>query len=174
MAALVDTIKEVGTALQSVDEDKRAVLVKSLVQLVNKLTDRMHNLGDISADFQKHYPVIEKQLLAIEKRTEKATDEIMEIAEALGADTNDLTGESKEKVQKHVNSLFEVSGFQDLVAQHVIEVKTRVADVKEDMDALQHTISEFGASDSPDGEARKKKTSKRLSSDLLNGPSTDV
>lgn len=173
MAALIDTIKEVGTALQSVDDEKRAVLVKSLVQLVNKLTDKMNTLGDISIAFQEHHPVMEKQLLAIEKRTEKATDEIMEIAEALGADAAKLEGDAKANVQKHVNALFEVSGFQDLVAQHVIEVKTRVADVKQDMDALQNTLGEFGIAGTPSAKSTKKQ-SKRLSNDLLNGPSTDI
>ncbi|MGE3714812.1 MAG: hypothetical protein AB7F82_09850, partial [Alphaproteobacteria bacterium] len=71
---------------------------------------------------------------------------------------------------------FEISGFQDLVAQHVNEIKMRMDALKGDMEELEAVFEAF-TSDGTQHAAKPKSTkhtNKRLENDLLNGPTTDI
>ena len=175
MNVLLQTIEETKAALDSVSEDKKPPLVISLVTLSKKLIDKVLCFKDVPERFETEIlPALYSQIEAAEKRTEKAADDIMSATENIMAALAEIEGTGKDKVQKNVNALFEACNFQDLVAQHLKEIRLLSDDLAEDMQELNESMDSLGGNGSVNaqmpGRARKQT---RPDAHLLNGPATD-
>lgn len=171
MLKILEAVHEVQAAIDHVPDDKKAELITQIIALSHKLLSSITEVGNIPGYYQEQLrPDMEAQLNAAEKRTEKAADTFLNIAEALTALSAKADPALRDALQSQVNAIFEASSFQDLVAQHLNEVKLRLKELNEHMEALQQVFS--GAPDSAKG--RKKPLLKPTGDPLLNGPSTDV
>lgn len=171
MQDLIKTMQDAQDALGKVDGDKKVDIVNNLVSLSKKLVHHIAAFADIPQNFSKSlYPTITAQITAADKRTEKAADDIMGAAESIMAIADNLEGDTKTKLMEQVNAIFETCSFQDLVAQHLNEIRLRVDDLKEDMDDL----SDMANGNTSSEEKLKKRKQKRSDAHLLNGPATNV
>lgn len=168
---LFQTIQETSAALKTVPEEKKQPLVTSLVQLIQRVSKDLGRFADIPLHFNnKTYPALTGQITAAEKRTEKAADDIMTAAEKIMSALAHVDGAGKTDIQTGLNAIFEASSFQDLVAQHLQEIRTLTEDINTDMKDL---ATNFSTGSSDEGTMTRPPRDKRPDAHLLNGPTTD-
>lgn len=172
--SLFQTIEETKIAIDSVADEKKVPLVKSLITLTKKVMTSALSFKDIPENFETVIlPGMTSQLEAAEKRTEKAADSIMTSTEKIMSALGDIEGKGKDIIQTEVNNLFEACNFQDLVAQHLNEIKLLTDDLAADMSDLSAAMNEMGEGGENGSVAKRPRKEKRPDSHLLNGPSTD-
>lgn len=169
---MIDTIRDMRDALDKVDDDKKTALVDSLLKLTRRMSDDLVTLADIPEQYLTQLePVITEQIRAAEKRTEKAADDILAVAEKLMAAMPAVQGPIKNDMQNQVNALFEAVNFQDLVSQHLNEIILRMNMVSKDMQTLRDLMMNMGAGGKTGSRNREPR---RADAHLLNGPTTQV
>lgn len=158
-------IEAMASASGDMSNQKQEALGKLLQQLTVKLQSRDAAMGELRSYYgQNAQEALVAQLDAIEKRVERAGDAIMSSAEALMAvaGKKGLDAEVAQQISHQVNAIFETCTFQDLICQHVQEVRLLLAPLDEALgqsgDAVQLAQS------------REHKADK----DLLNGPTTNI
>lgn len=177
MSHLIETIKATQAKFDTVPEEKKLELVTSMLGLTKKLVADLSEFTQIPKTFEEqHYPQITQQLAAAEKRTDVGIDKIMSAAEAIMKLAGDLDAEPQDKIMKCVNVIFEAASMQDLVAQHLNEIKLCLDDLQEDFQILDDFLSDKDSENQGRNTYAKKKAekAKRSDSHLLNGPPTDV
>ncbi|WP_435641126.1 hypothetical protein [Micavibrio aeruginosavorus] len=175
MTSLIQTIHETSQAMDHVSPEKRAALADSMAQLAKRLADHVSALDDIPNHYQTFLmPAINDQITAAEKRTEKAADQILTAAESIMKSLSKMKGDAAAEIQNQANIIFEATSFQDLVTQHLNEIRLRMKELNDDMLALQECMITI-SSGSGDGTAAKPRARKaeRPDAHLLNGPTTN-
>ncbi len=171
MKQLMQTILETRETLSDVPDDKKLVLVDSLVQLTQRLMGDLAKLGDIPENYLTVLePSITEQIDAAEKRTERAADVILGATEKIMTSLPGVQGPIRQEIQNQVNAIFEASNFQDLVSQHLNEIKLRVELLTRDMRFLNDSMAGIAAG----GGTNRAREPRRSDAHLLNGPSTKV
>lgn len=171
MLKLIETINEAQQAIDQVPVEKKLELTVSLVALSKKLLSSIAELGLIPSHFHNDLmPAAQAQLLAAEKRTEFAADKFLGAAEKLSELAGKVTdAQHRNALQDQVNVIFEAANFQDLVAQHLNEVKLRLNGFVNYMDCLEAALA---------GDEERLSKSRRHISEakdtLLNGPTTSI
>lgn len=173
MLTLIKIMEQTQAGIDVLPDNKKQDVINKLVTLAKKMIQDLGSFSDVPKEYSyKIYPAIKDQLSAAEKRTEKAADEIMGAAEIIMSQLPDINGPAKDKIQNAINQIFEASSFQDLVAQHLNEVKLLATNFDEDMKAMGEMMDDIGSG----GDSSKRpdsSTSKRPDAHLLNGPSTN-
>ncbi|AGH97274.1 hypothetical protein [Micavibrio aeruginosavorus] len=175
MTSIIQTIQETSQAMGHVSPEKRAALADSIAQLAKRLADHVSALDDIPSHYQTFtMPAISDQIAAAEKRTEKAADQILTAAESIMKSLTKMKGDAAAEIQNQANIIFEATSFQDLVTQHLNEIRLRMKELNDDMLALQDCMINI-SSGSADGTQPKQRTrkSERPDAHLLNGPTTN-
>lgn len=172
MNNLIDTIHETRAALETVPDDKKKVLIDSLIVLTQKMLDKVMTFSDLPDSYLNGLlPSITAQLEAADKRTERAADKLLGSGEAImGAFGKP---DAKDVIMNEVNKIFETCSFQDLVSQHLNEVKLRLKDLTDDMTDFQESLNAL-AGESAGNAGDRPKRQKRPDAHLLNGPSTVI
>lgn len=159
-------------------EDRGKDALKSQYDLLYR---QLSDLALLPKNFKsKISPGILEQIKAADKRTEDSADVIMTAAENIMALTSELDANKSDKIINEINKIFEASSFQDLVSQHLNEIKLLVEELNEDMAVVEAVLNKgtTGSSKSDTGafSAHKEKQQKKKRPDdhLLNGPATDV
>lgn len=168
MLTVLDAIHEMQSAIEQVSGEKKVQLVNSLVALSKKLLEQLGELNEIPDHYEEVLkPEIVAQLAAAEKRTERAADSILSAVERMNPVLSKVEAGLRQELMKEINVIFEASTFQDLVAQHLNEIKLRLEELEGEMLALQATLK--------GGEAVPPKRRARIDPQkgLLNGPTTD-
>lgn len=173
MLTLIKIMEQTQAGIDVLPDDKKQDVINKLVKLAKKMIQDLGSFSDVPKEYSfKIYPAMKDQLSAAEKRTEKAADDIMSAAEIIMAQLPSINGPAKDKIQNAINQIFEASSFQDLVAQHLNEVKLLATDFDADMKAMGEMMDEIGTG----GDSSKRPSSpnnKRPDAHLLNGPSTN-
>lgn len=171
MQQILHSITEIESKLDNVSNDKKEIIFGNLAKLTKKLLEKLSAFCLVPEDFSnKIYPAITLQIQAGEKRTEKAADDIMGAAEKIMNAASALDGDVKNTIMTEVNTIFEACSFQDLVAQHLNEIRLCVEDIHADMENLKGALE--GAQES--GKTAIPKKQKRPDAHLLNGPPTNI
>lgn len=172
MSELQAIIADMGSAAEGFAPKNKQVLLKLVTTLTGKMeaqSEEIRQMRDYYCD--SAYGTIAAQLDAVEKRTDHAADAIMSAAEELLtlAGSGSLSAKDSPALLEKVNAIFEACTFQDLVAQHVHEVR-QVAD------ALKSEFSAEGMALGSKGSIRSsvKARDKRPDRALLNGPSPHI
>lgn len=173
MATMLETIHKIRESSKVVEADKKDILINSMVRLSEKVIGTFQDIKDIPESLEKGVlPQVETQLKAAEKRTETAVDDIMNAAENALAALSKVEGAGKPEIEKAVNAIFEASCFQDLMAQHLNEVKLLINNFEHELKYMRESI-EYLESDSMKEKPVRKKALERSDQHLLNGPATD-
>lgn len=163
-------LEQVSKASSNMPDGKRKEMDLLLTALAGKI-DALTNYERL----RKYYhttagDALNAQLNAIDKRTETAADDIMGAAEVI----MDILGKEKpgpetnQKILDQVNKIFEACSFQDLITQHVTELRHLVTTVGDGFGPVTTDTSSGGKS------ALHKKKDTRPDSHLLNGPTTNI
>lgn len=170
---LVDVIQEISDALETAQEDKKPALVKSIIMIMKQIAKTVDEFNDIPETYsQKLHPAMLAQMKAAERRTEEATDKFLTISEKIGAVLKDVPEPAKATIQNSLNEIFETSSFQDLVAQHLNEIRLLIDDLTYDIESLDFAIKSLTSEEAGQSVQRTIKT-RRPDDHLLNGPATD-
>lgn len=94
--------------------------------------------ADINA---QHIPVATDELDAVVGATEKATFEIFDACDAIGAVAGSLPAESAAKLNDAVTRIFEACNFQDITGQRIAKVVKALKSIEAQVDAL---VTAFG------------------------------
>lgn len=173
MNHLMNTILETREALDKVPDDKKVALVDSLFQLTRRMVDDVVQLNDIPEHYLSQIePIMSNQILAAEKRTEKAANDILAATENIMSLLPAVQGPVKQDIQNQVNALFEASNFQDLVSQHLNEIKLRLDQLNKDMQMLSDVMA--GLSSGKQSSSARAREPRRSDAHLLNGPTTKL
>lgn len=177
MSTLITVIKESTEAMAKVPEDRKAAIAETVNKLIQRVAEDMVGINERNDTFLlKQIPAIYAQLAAADKRTEKAANQIMTCAERMMPLLKECPDHIKTELQKYINIIFEAGNFQDLVAQHVNEVRRIVKDVEEDATDIKAIMNTTATDDaySHQARARMRQKQQRPDAHLLNGPSTVV
>lgn len=173
MSSLIDTIRKTKESISNISIEKRADVIDLLMVLTARLVDNITSLNDIPKSFTDTIqPSIKAQLIAAEKRIETATDDILGAAEKISSALNHVSEPAKKEIQIQLNRIFEASGFQDLVSQHLNEITIQMDDMSIDIEQLQSCLEGMHDCNTPKTVLRVKSKDKRSDAHLLNGPST--
>ncbi len=177
MSTLIGVIKQSTEAMAKAPDDKKIVIAETVNKLIQRVAGDMVDINERNDAFlTKQIPAIYAQLEAADKRTEKAANQIMTCAERMMPLLKDCPDPAKAELQKYINIIFEAGSFQDLVAQHVNEVRRIVKDVEEDASDIKAIMNTTATDDafSHQARARLRQKQQRPDAHLLNGPSTAV
>lgn len=173
MHSLIQTVETLLASLETASDEKKIATVTSLANLAKRLVTDISTMTDVTEQYQKTIlPALYAQLQAAEKRTEKAVDEILSSCEEIVKTVKDEKPEIKSAIQAQTNRIFETSAFQDLVSQHLNEIKIKIDDVGRNLGILQEIIT--GDPDKISENIKKLQKTKGFDDHLLNGPSTKV
>ncbi|HCK32250.1 MAG: hypothetical protein CMH32_06820 [Micavibrio sp.] len=173
--AIVKAIEGAVETIRKAPDDKKPALLDSLLSISQKLMRVTKQFSDIPDTYvTKLSPMIEKQLSAAERRTERAADQFLTVAEEIKPLLDGVDEATKKEIQNKLNEMFEISTFQDLVAQHLNEVKLLMNDLTYDIEELQEALIALGDSSMGGGKKFERSVQQKRSDEhLLNGPSTD-
>lgn len=172
---VLHTIEQLETSFDKVSEEDRGKLTTSLASLLRRISDDLLALGDVPSYYLSEYePMILKQLQAADKRTENAANEYMDIAEEISKEARSLEPPAKDKMQKLVYKIYENSNFQDLVSQHLNEIRLLLETTNKDISELKSILDGLGIDPKSDAAKKRRQTQiKRPDDHLLNGPALD-
>lgn len=176
MTTLIKTIENTCSAITHVAPEKRAVLMESVIQLSKKLAEHISALDDVPHHYQTFtMPSINDQITAAEKRTERAAEKILTAAENIMKSVQKIPGDACKEIQNQTNIIFEATSFQDLVTQHLNEIRLRMNELNDDMDALKSCIENIcGSSGDTENLSIRTRRNERPDAHLLNGPTTNI
>jgi chemotaxis regulatin CheY-phosphate phosphatase CheZ len=136
------------------------------------MAEDLNEMCDIACGFlDNSLPALRAQMEAADKRTEKAADSILTHCEQMMLLLKDCPAETQAQLQMHINSIFEASNFQDLVSQHINEIRRVVDALSEDLGVVRNNLQ---AGQSGGQKSKREKRPERADAHLLNGPSTNV
>ncbi len=174
MSSLIETIKKTKETINTISPDKQADVIGLLIMLTTRFTDSMVKLNDIPKSYYTEIqPAVTSQLSAAERRIESATNIILESAEKISGLLPQVNDTAKKEIQIHLNKIFEASGFQDLVSQHLNEITLQMGDLSIDIEQLQFCLSSMEDANASLPPQRVKSRDRRVDAHLLNGPATD-
>lgn len=169
MPSIIETIHEMNGAMRDMPDDKKIQAAQTMLALMKNVFGHLEILKEASERYRDElFPVIEKQLEAAEKRTEKGIDQILTACEKMGQEPVLADGDAKKTLQRYTGAIFQASNFQDLSAQHLNEVKLRLDDVGRAMDLFIDIMTADPAQIAL--KIEKYKRPGRSDAHLLNGP----
>ncbi len=140
---------------------------RNIAEQINQTKQEVADLQPREIEAQR-IPLAGKELDAIVRQTEDATNTIMENAETImGADPSDFTA-YRQTVDTAVMQIFEACAFQDITGQRISKVVA----------TLKHIEERIASVTAPEGEegnetASKPKEPAKEKDPLLNGPALD-
>jgi chemotaxis regulatin CheY-phosphate phosphatase CheZ len=168
MSDLKAFIRETMPALETAPDEKKAQILKQISSLLERTFENLSSFSDIPEYFfETIQPNVERQVRAVEIRTERAADAVMTSCEKISASLKDVPPESKKAIQQQINKVFEACNFQDLVAQHANEVRLLMKELGDDIGDMKAFLASDGY-EIP--KVRTKDKNRRPDAHLLNGP----
>lgn len=167
MSDVHKTIREASSA-----GAKKVELSETVIPAIQAVLSQLSSFKDVPEHyFGELMPAMLAQIQAVDKRTEKAADQILTACEMMGQVMDDLPAGPRERIQEQINAIFEASNFQDLVSQHANEIKRRLEDLSADLKDFQDVLNQISGGNIPAGErVRTRDKNKRADAHLLNGP----
>lgn len=175
--SIVDVLQQTVQALDHAPAEKKVALVETVGKLVQRIAADIVQINERNNSFlENKLPALNAQLDAADKRTEKAANQILTCCERMMPFLKDCPDPAKTELQKYINLIFSAGNFQDLVSQHINEVRKIVQDQGEDAIDIRAIMSSNASDDAFSHQARARLREKQVRSDahLLNGPPTDV
>jgi chemotaxis regulatin CheY-phosphate phosphatase CheZ len=175
--SIVDVLQQTVKALDQAPAEKKVTLVETVGKLVQRIAADIVQINERNNSFlDNKLPALNAQLDAADKRTEKAANQILTCCERMMPLLKDCPAPAKAELQKYINLIFAAGNFQDLVSQHINEVRKIVQDQGEDAADIKAIMSSSASDDAFSHQARARLREKQVRSDahLLNGPPTDV
>ncbi|MCF4097767.1 protein phosphatase CheZ [Maritalea mediterranea] len=165
--------EKVTTALKplvrSLDRSMHQEL-KEILQAIEGLRSELSRV-DANDIFAKRIPEMGRELSAIVKATEVATDTIMNVAEqVLAADKSDPQKYAAE-VEQHMMAIFEACSFQDLTGQRVTKIIHTMEVIEDRIEVLCKMIENNNIAPLSSGELTDRE--KRNRDKLVSGPAHD-
>ena len=176
-ASIIDVLQQSIQMLDKAPDDKKLLLVGQVSKLVQRIAADIVQIDERNAAFlENKLPALHAQMDAADKRTEKAADQILSCCERMMPLLKDCPDAVKTELQKYINMIFSAGNFQDLVAQHINEVRLIIKDHGEDVADIKAIMSSGATEDTFSHLARTRLREKQVRSDahLLNGPPTNV
>ncbi|MFA5593398.1 MAG: hypothetical protein WC989_08820 [Micavibrio sp.] len=176
-ASVIDVLEKAMGAVATAPAEKKAELVDNISRLIQRISGDVVQINERNDVFlEAQLPAIHAQLEAAEKRTEKAANQILTCCERMMPLLSECPDKVKSELQNYINIIFAAGNFQDLVAQHLNEVRRIVDDVGEDATDIRAILSSPASEDafSHQNRARFREKRQRPDAHLLNGPSTIV
>lgn len=164
-------LKETLSAIKLASADKKTLAMDKIIPIVENILNNTDVFDEIVSEFlNSSDPLIKKQIVAINKRTERCANKIIDATAEISSVTHSLPEPDKTRIQNSINTIYEGCNFQDLVSQHVQEINKIVNELSEDMAFIQKVLSNLDSTNKIKRIVRQK----REDSHLLNGPTTDV
>lgn len=144
--------------------------LREILQAIEGLRTELSRV-DANDIFAKRIPEMGRELGAIVKATEVATDTIMNVAEqVLAADRSDPEKYAAE-VEQHMMAIFEACSFQDLTGQRVTKIIHTMEVIEERIEVLCKMIENNNIAPQTSGEPTAQE--KRNREKLVSGPAHD-
>ncbi|MEA2934047.1 MAG: chemotaxis protein CheZ [Variibacter sp.] len=140
LADIVNLAEITARSLQSFFASLDSTIYRELREIADYIADTKREIGALQVNELKNarIPAAGLELGRIVAATEKATDRIMECAEAvMGADVSDPAA-YKAFVDERMTVIFEACSFQDITGQ-------RIAKVVETLDYIEARVTRFAA-----------------------------
>ena len=173
MAGALDVARLMTDSLQGTLQSLEhgfADAVRSAAKDIHELRQEIASLG-VDSMRSDHLPEAGQELNAVVQETEKATDRIMESAEAImGADREDKDA-FEALVDTQMIDIFEACTFQDITGQRIAKVVETLERLENRFDKLLEALPE-GDGDMAFSSAEKARD-KRKEEQFLNGPQID-
>lgn len=175
----VVNVSEISGVVESIMATMKGDLTSQDLELYSELQALANYIHDAKTDIaalrpdevrDEYIPTASDELDAIVAATEKATNTIMDSAEAIEAVMENLDGEQAEKLMEATTNIYEACGFQDITGQRITKVVKALKDIEDKIDAL---VTAFGSEiDKVKAEEpkKKKKAEDLTDEDLLDGP----
>ncbi len=148
-------------------------IYRELTQISHFINNTRAEIGRLQPNNlkQKHFPEAGKELEAIVRSTEDATNTIMEQAELImSADPSDADA-YHETVQAAVMEIFEACSFQDITGQRISKVVGTLVHIETKIGALADALGSSILEQAGDeAETAEEKRRREL---ILNGPALD-
>lgn len=165
--------EKVTTALKPLVRSLDRSMHKELKEILGAIEGLRGELSRVDANdiFAKRIPEMGRELGAIVKATEVATDTIINVAEqVLAADTSDPDVYASE-VKQHMMAIFEACSFQDLTGQRVTKIIHTMEVIEERIELLCRMIENNNITPISTGglTAREKRNREKL----VSGPAHD-
>lgn len=170
LADVVALAEITAESLQTFFETMDSAIYRELREIAEYIESMKHEIGTLQPNELKNtrIPAAGQELSAIVSATEKATNRIMECAEAvMAADASDPAA-YKALVDDKMMVIFEACSFQDITGQ-------RVAKVVETLEHIEDRVSRFAAAMRAKDIAgyvseKERKRAERKERLMLNGP----
>lgn len=167
-------LHETLDALKNAPKDKKAIITEKLAPVLEDILKSVITFDSILKEFFEHVePGMAAQIVAIDKRTEKSANLILDASERISTHIKPLPAAQKDPIQKEINLIFQACNFQDLVSQHANEIRLLLKDLTADMEYSKNVMSDTNKQGNVDFEAQRRQN-KRPDAHLLNGPTTHV
>lgn len=176
-ASIVDVLRQAMQTLDQAPAEKKLLLVGQISKLVQRIAADIVQIDERNAAFlENKLPALHAQMDAADKRTEKAADQILTCCERMMPLLKDCPDATRAELQKYINMIFSAGNFQDLVAQHINEIRLIIKDHGEDVADIKAIMASGATEEAFSHLARARLREKQVRSDahLLNGPPTDV
>ena len=126
---------------------------------------------------EEHLPNASDELDAIVEATEKATNGIMESAEAIEALTERMSPDLADEITTHITTVYEACGFQDITGQRINKVVTTLKHIEKRIEKLLEAFDAERAewAEKPTAKPQTDPAEPRARPDehLMNGPQLD-
>jgi len=171
---LIESLLETTKALKAAEPAEKEALAMKAAALTEALATDLNDMCKIACSFlDNSLPELLAQMEAADKRTEKATDSILTSTEQIMALLPKCDTEIQPQLQTQINNIFEASNFQDLVSQHINEIRLVVTTLGEDLGEVRESLHALQDGIPAASRPRKPRIT-RDDAHLLNGPSTIV
>jgi chemotaxis protein CheZ len=172
------SLEDVGSILQQVASDFTAgvsemdvFLREEITRMAEYIDQAKKELADMMKDGASgttHKVNVSEQLDAVVKATEHASNEIMNVADAIQAAAAGIGGEKEQQLMDAATKLYEACSFQDLTGQRINKVISIITYMDEKLHAITHLFSKV--SGGAKGESATIIKGKFDEKELLNGP----
>jgi len=132
---------------------------------IRKVRSDLASIGPVSSK-QSQIKKATTQLDQVVEATERAANQIMDACDTLQAVASDVGGDSAQKINGAVTTIYEACGFQDLTGQRIVIVNNTLSYVE---GKLEELVDMLGVTPEEHGEVQPVKA-ELDDADLLNGP----
>lgn len=174
------SIEDVGSILQQVASDFHGATetdaflrseITKMAEYIDQAKMEIAEMMSEHSDGEKPTANVSVQLDAVVKATEQASNEIMNVADAVQALAAGVGGEKEQKLMNEAMKLYEACSFQDLTGQRI----NKVISIVNYMDDKLHKLTALFSKADMDMASAKKTSATVIQGqfderDLLNGP----
>ncbi|MGD1886081.1 MAG: protein phosphatase CheZ [Cohaesibacteraceae bacterium] len=173
MAGALDFARLMTDSLQGTLQSLEHSFADAVRAAAKDIHELRHEIATLGVDSMRadHLPEAGQELNAVVQETEKATDRIMESAEAIMSADREDKAAFETLVDAQMLAIFEACTFQDITGQRIAKVVETLERLEHRFDRLLEALPEGGAdmAFTADEEARDK----RKEEQILNGPQID-